>query len=151
VVGTLVRNWLLLACIFEDLARQIEVTHLVIRRRAVPHVSLRISEEFSNRILRVREGIEGDLAGFLIQMSKHILIERGIPDVIVRIDPKSIGSWAKTGQLVFFEHLCFGIEPIDLARVVLANPNNLVRINFDPSRERVVKFLAIRRGVIGHS
>src|SRR6267143_1741744 len=113
-------------------AIQVEIPNPIVRRAAVPHPSLRVAEQFPNRILGMRERVFGNLAGFRIEPPEHIHVIRRIPDVVIRVDPDSIWKYVFAArQVVFLERFSLRVKPADLAILKFAKPHDATRIEFD--------------------
>src|ERR1700681_1523587 len=93
-----------------DLPGQIKIADFIIRRRAIPHPSLRIAEEFAHGELRMWKRIFDHLPRFCIESPNHVHIVRVVPKITVSIEAQRIGTRIPAWQWKFLEGLSLGIE-----------------------------------------
>src|SRR6267378_2781914 len=116
---------------------EVEVSNLVIRGRAEPHPSLRIEIEFPHRILRLREGVFGDVPGLWIEIPDHVQMFGGIPNTVILVDRQRVGSRLRPRQCKFLESFCLRVELANFACLKLGKPNRPVGINLNAPRAGV--------------
>src|ERR1700694_4608411 len=72
------------------LAGQIKIADFIIRRRAIPHQSLGIAEEFAHGELRMWKRIFDHLPRFCIEAPNYVHIVRVVPKITVSMEAQRI-------------------------------------------------------------
>src|ERR1700682_6101511 len=113
---------------------QIKIADFIIRRRAIPHPSLRIAEEFAHGELRMWKRIFDHLPRFCIEAPNYVHIVRVVPKITVSIEAQRIRTRIPAWQWKFLEGLRLGIELQHLAAAKFAGIDHAVGPYFHPSR-----------------